>query len=161
MHNRDWVNGNNWRALRRRENGSKFKFIVWDAEYSMNPTTLSAWNMTGAIAGALEAHSKLINHPQYQAAFKARVQKHFYTSGGVFSFDTMSGDHQAAAIFQTQLDLFEEAVGTESARWGDSNRTIAFSVSEWLESGATHMEDFIEVRRNDFLTKLRAKNLAD
>jgi len=175
MDNFDWgANGNNMRAFRRRTDPgdpdeiAQFRFVIWDVEWSMEPGRINA-DSTGASLGAAEAHWILLNHPDYQAAWKARVQEHFETPGGVFSVS--GGQHMAATIFQEQMDLFEILVTAESARWGDSNRAVPYGIAEWT-LGAEYLRDTYlrgpvanEMppmdRRSKFLNQLRARGLAN
>lgn len=164
MDNSDWWTGNNWRAFRRQTDlanpadKAQFKFVVWDAEYAMDPANINR-NNTGFSNGALQAHGILLTHPSYKAAWKLRVQKHFETPNGVYSVS--GANHVASSVFDGQMDLFEEVVTTESARWGDANRATAFSSAEWTTAAQEHRDDYIKDRRSKFLNQLKARGLAN
>ncbi|MEN8735888.1 MAG: CotH kinase family protein, partial [Akkermansiaceae bacterium] len=169
MQNRDWITGNNWRTLRRRTDPNdpndiaRFKFIVWDAEYAMDPNNTSEDYTDGRYLhlsprGALVAHARLIDHPDYQAAWQARVHQHFHTPGGCYY--AIGNNHEASIIFDAEALLFGAVVTTESARWGDANRNTAYSPAEWLTAKNAHRDSYIKMRRDEFLGRLVDKDLA-
>lgn len=182
MVNTDWP-GNNWRAVRRRPTDAmdnrthKFKFLVWDAEFAFDGRFVGLNRVTQS-SGAAAAHSILINHPDYQTAFKARVAKHFVDSQGAFSVN--AGDHKAVEFFDNAMAELQPLLYTESARWGDGwagdnfdGSGYAFTFADapqwsqdderggWTDTTNFHRDDFIEPRRALFLNHLRASNLAD
>jgi len=174
MHNTDWDGNNNWRALRNRDNG-KFKFLVWDAELTMNPDRIfedmtSGVPPTGYTQGQHLIPHKLMTatnpesaHPEYLAAFKARVALHFETPGGVFSVD---GDtHAASQIFQETMDQFETVRLSEWARWGDvrefDHPDYPYSPGDWEQTAGGLRDGFVRDRRAIFLSQLRARGLAN
>ncbi|MDB4384033.1 CotH kinase family protein, partial [Akkermansiaceae bacterium] len=174
MHNTDWDGNNNWRALRNRDNG-KFKFLVWDAELTMNPDRIFE-DMTSGVAPTgytqgqhliphtlMTATNPESAHPEYLAAFKARVALHFETSGGVFSVD---GDtHAASQIFQETMDQFETVRLSEWARWGDvrefDHPDYPYSPGDWEQTAGGLRDGFVRDRRAIFLSQLRARGLAN
>ena len=170
MSNTDWQTSN-WRAYRPRESGGKFRFLIWDCEATMRPDLdLDDYDLTNEVAGVLTPHGRLKGKKLYQAAFKARVQKHFYDPGGVFSID--GGSHAAVLSFQEAIDDFDELVHLESARWGDEAPLEAallgvplavpyFDKSHWETKLNDYKTSYLINRRAEFLSKLQAKNLAD
>jgi hypothetical protein len=179
MDGTDWPT-NNWRAVRRREGGSKFKFLVWDAEISMwDDAGRDPWDGNAApprnpTLGAAEIFGILQDHPEFEAAFKARVQRHFYDVGGVFKPDDNVGILPAALIFETEALKFQGVIHSESARWGDANqfKDSAYTDSDpshlpgevagdWNRSVALVKDDYIYMRRDLILQHFRDEGLAD
>ncbi len=94
---RDWTQ-NNWRAMREKVSGGKFRFTVWDAESALglgdDPVTSN--NITdpeelgnsgtdfynGPVEIAL-LYRRLRVNPEFRLLFADRVQKHFYNNGAL------------------------------------------------------------------------------
>jgi CotH kinase protein/Lamin Tail Domain/Chitobiase/beta-hexosaminidase C-terminal domain/Fn3 associated/Bacterial TSP3 repeat len=94
---RDWTQ-NNWRAIRERVSGGKFRFTVWDAEFAMglggdpvtsnNMTNPQELGKTGTdfyndpVQIAL-LYRRLKASPEFRLIFADRVQKHFLNNGAL------------------------------------------------------------------------------
>ncbi len=85
--NQDWA-WNNWVAARERVSGAKFRFYVWDADYtfhmvqglgSFQHQTLNGIQNGGEDIKVL--YRALKNSPEFRLLFLDRVQKHFYNDG--------------------------------------------------------------------------------
>ena len=158
MGNTDW-DGSNWRAYRERPSG-KFRFLIWDCETSMRPDRVSDLDLTDRSGGVLGPYGALRTVGFFQEAFKARVQKHFEDSGGVFSIDPMGG-HLASLKFQEVMDDFESGIHLESSRWGDQTIQPSYDQAHWQSEASALRDTYIVTRRNVFLNQLRAKGLAN
>jgi len=119
--NHDWL-GKNWRALRRRAAGERFRFLVWDIEQMTPLVDLDAdcgsraHPECGDIAdtpGVAGLHGWLKGSPEYRFAFADRARRHLF-AGGALAPD------QARARYRRLAGGIEGAVVGESARWGDA-----------------------------------------
>lgn len=176
MYVEDWPN-NNWFAIRRKAEGAKFKFLVWDNEFSMSPGLIN--NINNANVEVARPFSLLTGNPDFQDAFKARVALHFQTPetaidpGGVFSLKLDGTTYSASQLFQDTMDEFQLGIFTEAARWGDSNKMpTAYTFSDpsylpgqifgdWQRATDYYRDTYIPQRRDGFLSYLQAIDLAD
>ena len=94
---RDWTQ-NNWRAIREKVSGGKFRFTIWDAEFALglqddpvtsnNITNPEELGNTGTdfhnapVEIALLYHRLKLN-PEFRLLFADRVQKHFFNNGAL------------------------------------------------------------------------------
>ena len=94
---RDWTQ-NNWRAVRERVEGGRFRFTVWDAEFALglggdpvtsnnitNPEELGNPG-TDFYGGPVEIallYQRLRMNPEFKLLFADRVQKHFFIDGAL------------------------------------------------------------------------------
>ena len=84
----DWPH-NNWRAARERVPGAKWRFIVWDAEWSFgnNGRSVTGNNLTsGPLAGDSDIarfYRSLQKNPEFRMRFADRVQIHYFNGGAL------------------------------------------------------------------------------
>lgn len=118
--NADWL-GKNWRAVRRREPGAGFAFLVWDIEQMTQLRDLDARCGSpaapncGNIAdtpGVMGLHAWLKGSPAYRMAFADRVRRQLF-EGGALTPEANRARYRGLA---QQID---RAIVGESARWGD------------------------------------------
>ena len=145
---RDWP-GKNYRIVRRRGQdehlignpainpGGKFQFVAWDAEQSLGTPVQ---DQVYASTGVAEFHSILLAHPTYRQAFRDRLDLHFNDAGGILTPVVGGGLNPGYQLFQTEMDRFGGIRDTngailtpglltaESARWGDGNPDLPFSL---------------------------------
>jgi hypothetical protein len=94
---RDWTQ-NNWRAVRERKSGGKFRFTVWDAEAALglgddpvtsnnitNPEELGnpGTDFHNAPVEIALLYQRLKVNPEFRLLFADRVQKHFSSNGAL------------------------------------------------------------------------------
>ena len=187
---RDWFK--NFRIVRRKGEdevfagnptvnpGGKFRFVVWDAEFSLNegnPPTLDQVDLT---TGAAEFHAILRDHPDYRQAFRGRVGLHFRNPGGLMTPGTGGGLNGGYQLLQNEMDRFggiRDGSGTilvpgvisaESARWGDGNPDLTRSVGYddapeygpgWKSRVEALRDGYDGARRQTFLDALDALGL--
>ena len=187
---RDWPS-KNFRVLRQRglnedlssqpvtNPGGKFQFIVWDAESSLNPGNPPA-DRVNVTDGVAEFHGILRDHPEYQQAFRDRVDLHFRTPGGLMTPVTGGGLRGGYQLLQNEMDLFggirdsndtiiaPGVITAESARWGDGNPDFTVSLGYndtpeygpgWKTRSATLRDGYDTWRRQNFLDALDALGL--
>ncbi|MDG2384539.1 MAG: CotH kinase family protein [Pirellulaceae bacterium] len=132
MGNWDWPD-HNWNAVRRRAEGEKFKFLIWDAEVGLGidvnvpgPTKGQVLDVdlagrradvgTGDIRnGPGEIYANLKSNPAFRLSFADRLQKHLFNDGAL-------NTSQAAKVYQTRSDEIEAGLVGQAARWGDVRR---------------------------------------
>ena len=83
----DWPN-NNWRAARERVSGAKFRFYVWDAEWSFGNLgrSVSGNTLTGELGGGSEIallYQSLLQSAEFRLRWADRAHKHFYNGGSM------------------------------------------------------------------------------
>lgn len=110
----DWFPIHNWVAGRKREDGSKFNFFMWDNDFLIrrggNATTGSTANTTDN-GGPGNMWNALIAHEEFRIMVADRAQELFYNDG-MFTKERV----------QTDITKLSESLSRtiipESARWG-------------------------------------------
>ena len=144
---------NNMRGVRRRHPDGRFRFFVWDMEYSL-------WfadddiNVNVDVPGAIShVYARLRRNPEFRARFAARAQAQLSDDGPL-------SPAAAAARYEARAEEIEAAVLAESARWGDARREIPFRRDvEWAAERRRLMEDFFPRRTAVLIEQLRAADL--
>jgi hypothetical protein len=125
---------NNFYGVYNRVHPDGFKFFRHDAEHSLwdlNESRLFAAT-TVAVgrsfnqSNPLWLHTHLVLHPEYRMRFADRMYRHFFNAGVLTP---------AACIerFNARVAQVEMAMIAESARWGDSKRSIPRTLDDdWL-----------------------------
>jgi hypothetical protein len=184
--NDDWC-GNNWRAAKGTDPGQKWRFLIWDAEWTFrpgehipgigggrSPDPVSFFTCTGPT----QLHAGLQNYGPYQQRFSDRIKKHFFVdindpASGAFAI--VSGADRTVQLFEEQMALFEQVIYCESARWGymdaeNGARTTPFTKSDptylpdkpygdWDRSTAYRINVWLPERRAYFLSRMQAVGL--
>jgi len=158
---------NNFFAARNRDAAARegFRFYVHDAEHTFLPwdagnNRLGPSPGTGWVAGSNGVNK---SNPQYffqqlwsNANFKLRVadhvQKHMVNAGGTLTAARVRALHD---VREAEID---RAVVGESARWGNSKRSPAFTRSTW-QGAVSAVEGWIAGRTGTVLNQLRQWNL--
>jgi hypothetical protein len=82
----DWPH-NNWRAARERVPGAKFRFYIWDAEWSFgyrNPVTHNTLaNELGGDSDIARFYRRLRINSEFRLLFADRFHKHYLNDGGL------------------------------------------------------------------------------
>lgn len=109
--NVDWVY-NNWYAGRRRLDGWKWMFFVWDTEYALYDVNLDITNRDGngtppRFFQACKANA------EFRLRYADRLHRHVFNDG------VLTPD-RAKAIFMNRANEIYTAIIGESARWGDA-----------------------------------------
>ena len=86
----DWPH-NNWRAARERVPGARFRFYVWDAEWSLGNQgrSVNGNTLTGELGGGSDIarlYRSLLASPEFRLRWADRVHKLFF-NGGPFEDD--------------------------------------------------------------------------
>ena len=109
--NVDWV-GNNWYAGRRRLDGWKWMFFVWDTEYAMYDVNLDITGRDGNGTPPRFFHACRAN-AEFRLRFADRLHRHLFNNG------VLTPD-RAKALFMNRANEINTAIIGESARWGDA-----------------------------------------
>ncbi len=157
MGNWDWPD-HNWNAVRRRGEGEKFKFLVWDAEVGLGldvnvpgpirPRTLDV-DLAGrrrdvspaSLAGGPgEIYDRLRSDREFQLRFADRLNKHLFNDGALTA-------DRAADVYATRAAEIESALVAEAARWGDVRRRPPdVPDGTWLEEKNWILDTFFPLR---------------
>jgi hypothetical protein len=156
----DWPY-NNWTAVRKREAGGTFEFLVWDAEYVLHdPTT----NMTGVDDSASpgQLFDALRNNAEFRLKFADRAH-HFMFNEGLLT-PAASTDRYLALVNQ-----IDDAIVAESARWGDYRRDVHPFLqgpyelqtrdNRWFIEQDRLIEDYFPVRTTNVINQYIAAGL--
>ncbi len=136
-----------------------FRFVCHDSEHTLLSVTE---NRVGPYTSGASSITK--SNPQYlfqqmwgNAEFRIRmadrVQKHCFNGG------PLSPEGATALLRQRTNEMFG-AVVAESARWGDSKRSVPLTRNkEWVAELTRIFNSYIPQRTGILITQLKAKNL--
>lgn len=110
--NTDWARHNWYATYNKVQPGAKWHFHSWDAEHVLKGNTN---NVTGNnVAGSpTRLQHRLVTSPEYRLLFADLVRKEFF-NGGHLTPDN------AVTHYWNRIDIIDDAVRAESARWGDN-----------------------------------------
>jgi hypothetical protein len=116
----DWPH-NNWRAARERSPEGRFRFYVWDAEWSFGYNNPPSHN---TIAGQLSNPSppwggteiqtlftRLKLSPEFRLLFADRVHKHFFNDGALTDARIRARYEQLKGIMRGTIPNFDDSIG--------------------------------------------------
>jgi hypothetical protein len=144
---------NNMRGLRRRTDDGRFRFFVWDMEYSLwsaEDDTNVEIDVPGAVS---HVYARLRLNADFRARYAARAALHL-GPGGALTADAAAARYEARAteIFQALL--------AESARWGDHGRPEPYTRDvEWRAEYDRLMTTYFPRRTAALIDQLRAAGL--
>jgi hypothetical protein len=99
-------------------------------------------------------HQDLMGNAEYRRRFADRVQKHFF-NGGALSLEKI---HERWASLAAEAQL---AILGESARWGDSRRTIPFTKDDWQYAVDNIAQRFFPYRHAIVMDQFRGARWPD
>jgi CotH kinase protein/Lamin Tail Domain/F5/8 type C domain len=146
---------NNMRGLRRRLDGERFRFFVWDMEYSLWYAT-DDYNIDVDVAGSVShVYARLRETPAFRARYSERANMHL-GEGGALSADA------CLARWETRALEIEDAIVGESARWGDAARSTPYTRDvEWAEERRRLTEEYFPQRTDVLIEQLQAAGLME
>jgi hypothetical protein len=165
--NRDGItafDGNNQRAIGSRVGDAKFRFFVWDMEYSMWSASDNIHICQGcnspAQAGGQDPpasfwtlYKALVQHPEFRLRYADRVHQHLFNDGA------LTPDN-AAATWEARAESIERAIIAESARWGDAKRTAPYTRDvEWQTERNRLLTQYFPQRSGILTNQLRTAGL--
>ncbi len=125
--NWDWPWNNYWLARKRTSDSTGFKFYCWDTEDIMlSPRSPLNFNkITNPDTREVgQPHGLLRQNPEYRLQFADRIHRLFFNNGIMTE----------GVLIQQYADLtdgIEEAMITESARWGDMHHSSPQTQANW------------------------------
>jgi hypothetical protein len=168
----DWP-GNNHRMGKGKSAGAQWKFVVWDAEWSLRQGTQTGSPLSAISGGSGPAiiHARLKDYQPYRDFFSQRVNRALIVdandpgSGALIQANVLSRFQVAMARFNTN------AIYSESARWGYMAKAIPFTKSDptylpadpnkgdWNRSTNYIQNTWLPQRQAAFLNALQSANL--
>jgi len=117
----DWPH-NNWRAARERTPGGKFRFYMWDAEWSFGFNDGPAHNAISAQLSNLNPpwgtteiqrlFTRLKLSPEFRLIFADRVHKHFFNEGALTDARIRTRYERLRAEVAPAISGFDNTIGT-------------------------------------------------
>lgn len=156
--NWDWPNKNFWFGRKQTADSTGYKFYMWDFENTMgnsrdrSPLTMVSPRPEVAAQWVGLPHYYMRDYSEYQIDFADRVQRHFY-NGGVLTVESLTNRYRQLA------DHVQLAIISESARWGDDNRTPAYGLTEWLVERDWILNTYLPQRSGIVLQQFRSSVL--
>ncbi len=146
--------GNNQRAIGSRVGDPKFRFFVWDMEYSLHyADDFINVDYTPPPASASTVYAALRQNPEFRLYFADRAHKYLFNDGALTA-------EKAAARWETRANEIYTAVIGESARWGDAKRTTPYTRDvEWQAERNRLLTEFFPYRTDVLIGQLRDANL--
>jgi hypothetical protein len=144
---------NNMRGVRRRVDGERFRFFVWDMEYSLWDADYDI-NIDVDVAGSVShVYARLRSNDEFRARYAARAAEHL-GSGGPLS------PAASLARWEARSLEIEDAIIGESARWGDADREVPYTRDvEWVEEHRRLVEAYFPYRTDVLIEQLEAAGL--
>ncbi len=147
---------NNFYALRNRNGRQGFVFFQHDSEHTLlDPNVdrtgpFSAGN-TFDKSNPQYLHQRLMEHPHYRVRFADHVRRHFFGTGAL----TPAVNIRRFLARKQEIDL---AIIAESARWGNSKRSVAFTRDrEWAAAIDRVVKQFMPGRTQTVLNQFIKK----
>lgn len=170
MGNWDWPD-HNWNAARRRVDGERFTFFIWDAEVGLGldvnvPGPIRPRTIDVDLAGRRrdlgsadvrngpgEIYDRLRTLPEFQIRFADRLHQHLFNNGALTP-------DRAASVYAARANEIESALVGQSARWGDVRRRIPdVPDGVWTEEKQWILETFFPQRGTIVLEDFREESL--
>jgi len=112
----DWYPHHNWVAGRKREDGGKFMFFMWDNDFLMRRLHGNAVD-NGGPGNMLKS---LVQHEEFKIRLADRAQKHFFDDG-------MLTPARVQADFTELTDRIARTIIPECARWSQEGSGGAYT----------------------------------
>jgi len=149
---------NNWFGMRDRTGGSGgWKFFAHDNEHTLlnvNENRVGPYTAGSSFtyANPQWIWQQLWASADFRLRVADRVQEHFF-NGGALTPDV------ATARFMARAAEIDRAVVGESARWGDAQRSPAYTRDTWLAAINAVVTQHLPARSNIVVQQLDAKGL--
>jgi hypothetical protein len=152
--NTDWAHQNWYASFNHNPDGrGRWRWHVWDAEH-----VFKSAGETGAITkndpgGPTSIHQKLKANAEYKLRFADLTHRHLF-NGGLFTTAPMQ------AFFDARLQIINDAIRAESARWGDNRQVPGYNrKNHWLVERNRILNTVIPGRNAAVLTALKSQQL--
>jgi len=145
---------NNMRGVRRRVDGERFRFFVWDMEYSLWDAE-DHINIDVDVAGSVShVYARLRDSEAFRERYAERAAMHLSEDGGALTAQACLERYEARA------DEIYDAVVAESARWGDTDRSTPYTRDvEWAEERRRLVDEYFPERTDVLIEQLRDAGL--
>ncbi len=125
---RDWPH-NNWRAARERVDGAKWRFLVWDAEWSFfnvggSVTRNTINNELASNTDIARFYRALVANPEFRTRFADRAYFHFF-EGGALTDENVSQRFEELRVEMS--GVLRNMQTTISRTWIPRRREVVFS----------------------------------
>ena len=111
----DWPH-NNWRAARERAPEGKYRFYIWDGEWSFGYNHDVAWNtLSNELAASNEIpqlYQRLRLSPEFRLLFADRAHRAFYNDGPLTDARIRARYDELKKIMATTISGFNDTIGT-------------------------------------------------
>ncbi|MHC4642059.1 MAG: CotH kinase family protein, partial [Planctomycetota bacterium] len=146
--NIDW-DDHNWYSVRRRAVGEGWKFLGWDSERTLE-------SITGTDRTGIHQYNKpsnfyahLRSNAEFCMLFADHVHRHLYNDGALTP-------EKNRARYKVMSDFIDRAIVGESARWGDSSRSLPYTRdAEWVTERDRLLNQYFPLRTNVAIGFLR------
>lgn len=151
---------NNYYGIFNRINPDGFKFFRHDAEHSL--FKYRGVDRTGPYNAGINfrefnpqwLHQKLMSNNHYKLKFADRVFRHFFGTSQEAGVLTRGANTNRIMARKNQID---KAIISESARWGDSKRSVARTKDDWENAVSFILNDYLIDRNDVVLKQFKAK----
>jgi hypothetical protein len=114
--NSDWDRSANWFAARPRTPGGRFRFLVWDAECTLQELEANTLDFDDDESPPRLFHM-LSENPAFRSLFADRAQRLLFGSGAL-------APQAAAERYRALANSVAKALAAEAARWGTYRRDV-------------------------------------
>jgi hypothetical protein len=144
---------NNMRGVRKREDGARFRFFVWDMEYSLWDAN-DATNVDIDVAGSIShVYTRLRSNADFRARYAERARMHLTGAGALTPAASI-------ARYQARAEEIYDPLVAESARWGDTYRDTPYTRDvEWEAERTRLVTEFFPDRTAALIAQLTAAGL--
>ncbi len=151
--NTDWDRHNWYATYNKVRPGAQWHFHSWDAEKGQQGVSDNQTGVNSA-AGPTHLQQRLTANPEYRLLFADLVRKEFFNNGNLTP--DRASDH-----YWNRIDIINEAIRAESARWGD-NKLSASSApltrqNRWLDELAWQTDTYFPQRTGVVLGQFQSK----
>ncbi len=146
--NIDW-DDHNWYSVRRRVAGAGWKFLGWDSERVLE-------SITGTDRTGIHQYNKpsnfyahLRSNSEFCMMFADHAHRYLYNDGALTP-------EKNRARYKVMSDFIDRAIVGESARWGDSSRSLPYTRDvEWVAERDRLLNQYFPQRTNVAIGFLR------
>jgi hypothetical protein len=146
--NIDW-DDHNWYSVRRRLPGEGWKFLGWDSERTLE--SITGTNRTGIhqYNKPSNFYAHLRSNAEFCMMFADHAHRHLYNDGALTP-------EKNKARYKVMSDFIDRAIVGESARWGDSSRSLPYTRDvEWVTERDRLLDQYFPERTNVAIGFLR------
>jgi len=169
--NYDWPL-HNWRAIRKRASGEGYKFMAWDAEWTVSYLE-PQWGGMGNLKNQLNTTTtqngntknpgflfwQLAKNNEFKLLYADHVRRHCFNNGvlyvdleNLFWDETHPERTKPSARWKKMADVIDRAVVPESARWGDTWNTGVYTRNvEWVAERDYIITDWLIHRTTNYV----------